>query len=86
MNHEVRVPDIEIVVAAGAWDVAVIAFYADPDIHSGFHVVSGIDEGCEVANVVEALQTAITCLLSGRWNTLDELGASSMQGGGEAPF
>jgi len=86
MKHEVRIPDIEVVVHAGNWDCAVIAFYADPDIHQGFHVVAGYDNHTTPAVLVEVLREAIKALSADGWKSLDELDLGAGSDGQPRPF
>jgi len=86
MKHEVRLPDIEVIVRCADWDVAVIAFWGDKDIHKGFHVVTGIDERSNTANVVAALREAIAAIERSDWHSLDELGAAADEDGTGEPF
>jgi len=86
MAHEVRIPDIEVVIHAGNWDCAVIAFYADPDIHQGFHVVAGYDGHTTPSVLREVLLEAIKALSADNWQSLDELGSTEFSDGEPAPF
>lgn len=86
MKHDVRIPDIEVVVHVSDWDVAVIAFYADGDIEAGFHVITGVDGHTTPLAIVEVLQEAIKSLRAKCWQSVAQLGASAGEDGEPAPF
>lgn len=86
MKHEVRIPDIEVVVRAGAFDVAVVAFWREEEQYEGFQVVTGIDNPTSVEPVVAALQKAIEALRESSWKSLAELGAAAGAESDEPPF
>lgn len=86
MENEVRIPDVEILITASAFDVAFVAFYANEDIHEGYDVVCGVNSKNEVEHYVALLQDAITALRSVDWVSLDQLGASAVQNSADEPF
>lgn len=86
MENEVRIPDIEVIINAAAWEVAIISFYARKDIHQGFEVLAGVTSRNEIASIRAILQSAIEALSTDDWVTVDELRATAGEGSGEAPF
>lgn len=83
---EVHLPDLEVIVNASAFNVAVISFFARGDIHDGFEVVGAIHDTNELKAIREILQEAIKFLSTNDWVTLDELDAWQDAEEGDPPF
>lgn len=86
MEHEVRIPDIEIIVGASGNDVAVFAFYRREDIHQGYEVVCCLAGKASSAVVGQVLQDAITTLSTTDWYTLEQLHSVDDEEVDEPPF
>lgn len=86
MANEMVIPDVEVVVRAGSFDTAIIAFFRREDIHQGYEVVCGVGSQNEVASVCALLQDAITALRSSSWHSVDELDAFEDAPMDEPPF
>lgn len=86
-NHEVRLPEVEVIVKASAFDVLVVSFYAGRTVHDDFEIVAGIEEVSDVPRVVQILEECIKTLRAGGWQSVDELDTRALSGGtGEPPF
>lgn len=79
---QVRLPDIEVIVRAAAYDVAVLAFYQDEDNENQFDVLTGIADEAEVSVVVATLQEAIKALHAARWRAMADVGDEPIERNG----
>jgi len=85
-NDEVRIPDVEVLIGAAGYDVAVFCFYKREDVHQGYDVVCALPASNESAVVKQILQDAITALNTANWYTLDELDPPDADREEEPPF
>ncbi len=87
MSHEVRIPDIEVLVNVAGSDMAVVTFYKGPTVHDDFEIVAALSAQSDIPNLVEVLQQAIRALRTTSWESLDELDTRSVsQQTDEPPF
>jgi len=86
MSHEVRLPDVEIIVRAASSDVAVICFFAGETPHEEWEVVAGINDHNDAVHIRAALQAAIRSLDATDWRTVDELDTRPMEDENSPPF
>lgn len=86
MGHEVRIPDVEIIVGCAGDDVAVFAFYLRQDVHQGYDVVAAITDKDARPVVRQILQDAITAINSADWHSMDVLRADASEETAEPPF
>lgn len=73
MNHDLRIPDIEIVVRAASSDVAVICFWEPTEVHGDWECMSAVTDGRDVVHIRACLQAAIQNLNAAHWVSLDVL-------------
>jgi len=86
-NHEVRLPEVEVVIKAAAFDVSVISFFAGRTLHDDFEIVACVEDVANVPRVVEILEECIKVLRVGGWESLDELDTGALSGTtGKPPF
>lgn len=86
MHDQVQLPDVEVIVHAAGFDVAVFAFFRREDMFQGFDVVAGITQHTEVGAVRVALQECIKALSTHSWHTIHDICLSADQEGDGAPF
>lgn len=85
-DHEIRIPDIEIIVGAAGDDVAVFCFYKREDIHQGYDIACALTHEDARPVVRQILQDAVTAINTADWVTMDVLREEPISGEGEAPF
>jgi len=86
MDHDIRIPDIEIIVGAAGNDVAVFCFYKRTDIHQGYEVISAVADKNSLPVVRALLRDTLTALDTSDWSTLDELHTDTAEETTEPPF
>jgi len=87
MNEDgLRLPDLEVIVNAGSYSVAIIAFYRKDDLHQGFEVVAGVNSSDELKAVREILQHSISALSGNDWVDVDVLRAWADEDTDAPPF
>jgi hypothetical protein len=85
-KHEVRVPDVEIVVRAASFDTLVCALYAGKTPSDGFEMVSTIYDVGDRLHLVEVLQEVIKQLRADDWITMAELDTRTVEDKKDPPF
>lgn len=86
MYDEIQLPDVEIIVRAASFDVAVIAFFRREDMFEGYDVVSGISSTKDVGAICTALQDAIKSLSSHSWKSVHDVYLDADETGDGVPF
>jgi hypothetical protein len=84
--HEVRIPDIEVLINVAGSDMALVCFYKGRTPHDDFEVVAGISEISDIPNLVTVLEQAVKTLHAGGWQSVDELDTRPVSNENDAPF
>jgi len=85
-NHDVRLPDIEVRVTAGAFDALVIGWYAGRSPHDPVEVIAYLTGETDVRALGTILQDALRVLRSQDWRPMVELAASDGEDEKDPPF
>lgn len=86
MTHEVRIPDIEILINVAGSNMALVCFYKGATVHDDFEIVAGIPSVSDIPPLVTVLEQAIKALHAGGWESVDELDTRSVSNENDAPF
>lgn len=86
MPNGLQLPDIEVLVRAAAWDVAVISFWKGETSDDPFDILCGVAGATEAALVVTALQQAIEALRSAHWQPVSSVDDAGAETKSEPPF
>lgn len=85
-RNEVRIPDVEVLIAAAASDVALVCFYVGSSPAQPIEVVTAIRDLDEVGAVVAVLEDCIKAFRAQGWLSLDELDTRTSEEKGGQPF
>ena len=86
MNNDVRLPEVEVRVTVGTWDVFVLALYASKDIHAPFEGVAAISKEANRQALVQVLADAIAFVKSDGWLDVDQLDTRPAENEERPPF
>jgi len=85
-NHDLRLPDIEVRITAGAYDALVIGWYMDINPHAPVEVIAYLPETTDIRALVEVLQDALKIVRSPDWRPMVELTAGLGEDEKDPPF
>jgi len=86
VTNDLRLPDIEVRVTAGAFDALVIGWYAGRNPNDSLEVIAVQTGASDIRALVEILQDALTIVRSQDWRPMVELNSGDCEDEKDPPF